>query len=300
LTDVLDENQELIHYLQEAVGYTLTGHTSEECLFYLCGPTRGGKGIFTETLILTLGREPLATEADFGTFSRSRDSDSQNFDMAGLKECRLVVASEGEDGQPLNAPRIKHMTGGNYIRCAHKFKDFFTYRPKFKIWLSSNYRIRLDVNDDAAWGRVRVIHFPNSYLGQENKRLKQRMSQPEVLRGVLAWAVEGAKTWYSRGSHGLDVPRCVGETTHKARHELDHVARWLEARTKDVRNGFVPNECLYASYADWCDNTGLTPMSNGDLTKDLKAKGYPAGKQKWHHGANCRGCLGIALKEHGA
>jgi putative DNA primase/helicase len=297
LGDVLDEDQELINYLQEAVGYTLTGHTREECLFYLCGPSRSGKGIFTETLIHMFGREPLATEADFGTFSRSRDGDSQNFDMAGLKECRLVVASEGEEGQHLNAARIKHMTGGNYIRCAHKFKDFFNYRPKFKVWLSSNHRLKMSVNDDAAWGRVRVIEFPNSYLGKENKLLKQQMHQPEVLRGVLAWAVQGSMKWYARGSCGLDVPRSVQSTTDEARHGLDHVRRWLKASTEEDREGFVPNGDLYVNYADWCDHNGVPPMSKRELTKDLKEKGYEAGKQKWHNGANGRGCHGITLKQ---
>ena len=41
----------MLNYLQMAVGYSITGHTVEEKLFYLYGPTRSGKGTFMETLL---------------------------------------------------------------------------------------------------------------------------------------------------------------------------------------------------------------------------------------------------------
>jgi hypothetical protein len=41
-------------YLQEALGYSITGHTSEECLFYIYGPPRSGKGTMWETFLALL------------------------------------------------------------------------------------------------------------------------------------------------------------------------------------------------------------------------------------------------------
>jgi phage/plasmid-associated DNA primase len=71
----------------------MTGRTSEECLFYLYGPTRAGKGTFTETIMALLG-QPVGKEVNFTTFTSKRDGDTQNFDLAPLKPARYVTASE--------------------------------------------------------------------------------------------------------------------------------------------------------------------------------------------------------------
>jgi len=115
LLDVTDNKQEIVDYLQTAIGYSLTGHTWEEILFYIHGPTRSGKGTFTETLLAMMGKEPLATEVDFVTFTAQRDHDTQNFDLAPLKPCRLIVASESSKYQLFNTAKIKQLTAA--MRC---------------------------------------------------------------------------------------------------------------------------------------------------------------------------------------
>jgi putative DNA primase/helicase len=173
LNQVVGGGQEVIDYLKKAIGYSLTGHTSEECLFYCYGPTRSGKGTFTEALIELLGN-PLSSEVDFNTFTAARDVDSSNFDLAQLRPAHVVFASESTRYRTLNAAKVKALTGGNRVWCCFKHKDFFSYRPRYSIWLTSNWPVNGDVDDDALWGRLRVIEFPNSFLGKEDKSLKQK------------------------------------------------------------------------------------------------------------------------------
>lgn len=288
---------QLVDFLQSAVGYTLTGHTSEECLFYLYGPTRSGKGSFTETLLYMLGKEPLATEVDFGAFTMDRSHDSQNFDLAGLKPCRFVAASESSKYSSLNTARVKAITGGNEVRCAFKRKDHFSYRPQFKVWLSSNYPVNADVDDDAIWYRLKVIQFPNSYAGREDKTLKAQLKQKESLQAVLAWAVKGAIRWYNQEGTGLRVPQAVQDTTNAQRLELDYVGQWLEECIEQVQTGthFVPNSALYLSYSEWCKENGVTPKHKRSLTMELKRKGLDAGQQRKIGGIKQRGCFGIRI-----
>jgi putative DNA primase/helicase len=295
LSDVVNGDREMIDYLQEAVGYSITGHTWEECLFYIHGPTRAGKGVFIETLLAMLGKEPLATEVDFVTFTRQRDHDAQNFDLAPLKPCRFVAASESSEYESLNAAKLKQLTGGNDVRCAFKYKDHFSYRPQFKIWLSSNYPPKVNSNDDAAWNRLRVIRFPNSYAGREDKGLKIRLRQPDVLRAVLAWAVQGARKWYQRSTEGLVVPEQVEEATQGARDEVDFVQQWLQDCTEPDEGGFVPNKELYESYQTWCEENAVPSEGKRALTRVLKQKGYEAGDPKYHNGKTRRGCQNIRL-----
>ncbi|HEX9106971.1 MAG TPA: phage/plasmid primase, P4 family, partial [Longimicrobiales bacterium] len=278
---------ELLAYLQQAAGYSLTGHTSEECLFYLFGPTRAGKGTFQETLTALLSK-PLAYQVDFAAFTARRDADANNFDLAPLKPARLVFAGESNRHQTLNPGKIKQLTGGDDVFCAHKFRAHFSYRPQYKIWLVSNHPVNADVDDDALWARVRVIEFPHSRAGREDTSLKERLREPANLAGVLAWAVEGAVAWYAAGRH-LQTPPVVAAATEQQRAALDFVAMWLEECTTTHHQAdgapdpahYATNERLYASYETWCRENGVEPKKQRGLSEALRAKGYRVGVARW-------------------
>lgn len=284
---------EVRDYLQLALGYTLTGHTKEECLFYLRGETRSGKSALAEVLVSLLGR-PLATATEFSTFTAERSVDSQNFAIAPLKAARLVVASESGEGEYLNVGKVKQMTGGDFITAAHKHKDSFTFRPQWKIWLLSNYPPRGSVDDDALWvARLRVIEFPNSFLGHEDKDLKQRLRQPENQTGILAWLVEGARRWYAEG---LKVPDSVTATTKRYRTELDWIAQWQEECC--TQNAvWTANHVLYQSYENWCTDNGVKPKGARSWGKALSSKGFEVGVVKKVDGKTWRGVNGLSLVE---
>ena len=271
--------KEMVQYLQMAIGYSLTGHTSEEVLFYIFGPPRSGKGTFTETILAMLGR-PLGQEVDFNTFTQARDGDAQNFDLAPLKPTRIVFASESNKYQALNTARIKAITGGNYIRAAFKHKNFFTYRPQFVVWLSSNHVINADVDDDAMWSRVRVIEFPNSHVGQEDKSLKHRMRSPENLKSVLTWAVHGAVRWYASGNEGLPMPAAVAESTAEARRSQDFVQMFIDECCIVQEEAFVASSALYHAYAEWCKDNGITPKQQRAFSLSLKGKGFDYSRRR--------------------
>lgn len=286
---------EMVTYLQKCCGYSLTGHTSEEVLWYIYGPPRSGKGTFTETIYQILG-VPLSTEVDFNTFTRDRDNDANNFDLAPLKPARLVFASESERHQRINGAKVKALTGGNMVRCSFKGKDHFTYKPQYKIWLSSNHKPNGDPDDDALWGRLRLVVFPNSHLGKEDKGLKARMRDPETLEGVLAWAVKGAKAWYEDRNTGLDTPAEVHEQTTGARAEVDTVGQWIEEcveRSPEYSDLYITNADIYQRYLSWCEENGVTPKKKAGLTRSLNAKGIDGPSPKKISGKTQRVWLGI-------
>lgn len=281
-------------WLQIAVGYTLTGHTREEILFYLFGPPRAGKGLFTETIAAMLG-EPLAKEVNFSTFTAQRTGDSQNFDLAPLKPCRLVAASESNSYERFNEAKVKALTGGNEVYCAFKHRTHFSYRPTFKIWLSSNQPVNADPDDEAVWGRLRVIGFSKSYLGNEDKTLKERFKSAATLEGVLAWAVAGAVRWYKLGAAGLPEIESSRRLKDAHRGELDNVKIWLEECCLIGGNGFTPHQALYLSYEKWCHENGVEPKKQKGFTQSLERKGYQSGRSRTADGKQSRGFFGIAI-----
>jgi putative DNA primase/helicase len=275
LLEAVGGRQEVVDYLQQAVGYTLTGHTREEILFYLYGPARAGKGIFTETLLTTLGGSPLAVEADIQMFMSKR-GDPQGFMLAGLRTTRMLAASETRGRDWLDEAKLKNLTGGNLIRCAFKGKNLFQYRPQFKIWLSSNVLPKLDPDDTAAWLRLRVIEFPHSHIDDIDKKLKQHMKRTQVLEGVLAWAVEGAKQWYKAPKEGLKAPEVIRKGTEDARSALDQVEAWLRDRIIDT--GAASDKLSYGEafidYSLYCDERGEKPRPRKHWKAALTKKGF--------------------------
>jgi len=286
---------EMLEWLQMAVGYSITGDTREEVLFYLLGPKRAGKGTFTETINAMLG-STLAKEVSFGIFTVNQRPDDQNFALAPLHQARMVFASESNRYERFNEAKIKRLTGGNDIYCAFKRRDFFTYRPQFKIWLSSNHPVNADPDDDAVWSRIQVIPFPHSFAGQEDRTLKSRLKSPESLRGVLAWAVAGAVRWYQAGH----LPRnaVVEVTTQSQRERLDNVQAWLDERVALNSDSRVEFATVWADYSDWCKLNGVRPRHKQGLSEVLRKKGFIVRKMRYEPGSDRKKVfvLGISIE----
>lgn len=266
-------------WVQMAVGYSLTGHTYEQCLFFLQGPTRGGKGIFQQTLLKLLGN-PLSSAVDFDTFTAKRSGDNQNFDLAPLKACRLITASESNRSNLLNAKQVKAITGNDPIYCAFKRKDFFNYTPQFKIWLASNFKVMADANDDALWGRLRIITFPNSYLGREDFGLANRLHSN--MAGILKWAVDGAKEWYRvhDANTGLGHPQIIDQTTQIHRDENDTVKQFIADCCIMGNEQYTVGTQFTKAYKQWCEENDFIPLGGRRLGDAMRKKGFTYG-QKW-------------------
>lgn len=279
---------ELAEWLQIAVGYSLTGYTNEECMFYIYGPPRAGKGTFTEALMELLP-SPFAKEVDFGTFTAKRDGDSQNFDLASLAPCRVIFASESKSYERLNEAKVKSITGGNLVRCAHKHREHFEYKPLYKIWLSANPAVNADPDDDAVWTRIHIAHFPESKVGREDTTLKFKMKTSPVQMGIMAWAVEGALRWFEIGIKPLQAQI---EIKAQQRNDLDNTAEWLAQNC--TKGGFTANDDLYSDYSAWCKANGVTAKLQKGLTQSLLRRGYSSDVKKIA-GRTKRGISGLAL-----
>ena len=79
-------------------------------------------------------RFPLLRTASYEVFRRL----SIPNDLAMLSSARMVGAVETEDSKRLDEPKIKQITGGDTITARFLHKEFFEFKPQFKIWLATN------------------------------------------------------------------------------------------------------------------------------------------------------------------
>jgi putative DNA primase/helicase len=285
LQRIFDEDSELITFIQRAVGYSLTGSVSEQCLFILIGTGANGKSTFLRVLQHLLG-DYAGTIPMQGLMEQRYGS--QTNDLAHLFGKRLVVASEGERGQRLAESQIKMMTGGDRIACRPLYKNLFEYVPEFKLWLATNDLPTISGMEDAIWRRIRVIEFPITiHPDQQDKTLADRLIKE--LPGILQWALKGLSEWRKTG---LAPPDCVLQATRSYREDNDTVGQWIESACVCEPKLRTSMRDLFDSYKSWCDDSSLESLHNASFGKELTRLGF-----KIHKSNKCNYRNGIGLKQ---
>ena len=271
LARILKDNARLIAFLQRAVGYALTGHTHEQVLLLLYGVGANGKSTFLETVRAMMG--DYATQADFTTFLK-RDSEGARNDLARLVGTRFVSAVEAEAGKPLAEPLVKQLTGGDTITARFLFKEFFDYRPAFKIWLAANHKPTVTGADHGIWRRLRLVPFTVTIPEAErDKSLGAKLAGE--LPGILAWAVRGCLQWRAEG---LGLPDEVRAATDSYREEMDVLGPFLDEAAVVHAQARVTAKELYAAYTAWCEENGEKPRAQKTIAGRLRERGFESFK----------------------
>src|SRR5207253_825035 len=146
-----------------SVGDSLAGDTREQCLFILYGGGANGKSTFLETLLRLVGTHAAITS--FSTFLVHQNPGTPRNDVAKLHGARLVKATESQKQAMLDEATVKEVTGGDTLSARFLFKEFFEFRPQFKLWLATNHRPSIHGTDDAIWRRIRLIPFERQFTG---------------------------------------------------------------------------------------------------------------------------------------
>jgi putative DNA primase/helicase len=261
--------QDLITFVQRAVGYSLAGCTDERVAFILYGRGANGKSTFLETIALLLGDYAMRTTTDT---LLARRGDSIPNDVARLRSARFVYASEAEQGRRLAEAKIKDLTGGDTITARFMRGEWFEYKPKFKLWLGTNHKPVIRGTDTAIWDRIRLIPFDVRIPEPERIRQSELMARFEAeLPGILAWSVRGCLDWQK---HGLGMPEPVAQATEAYRADMDILAQFLSdyCVVNPLAKTTVGN--LYKAYTMWCDETGERPLSQRDFGARLCERGF--------------------------
>ena len=278
----------LIGYIHRAVGYSLTGSTREQVVFVLLGFGSNGKSTFLDVLHALMG--DYSKIADFKTFLE-KDGDGPRNDLAALDGARLVTASEPDDRKRLDEGFLKSITGGEVVTARFLHKEFFEFRPQFKLWLAANHKLNVKGTDEGIWRRLRLVDLPQAFRDPDDPRPGPRKDAtlPERLRrelpGILRWAVEGAVLW---ARDGLQTPPSVRDASAAWRTEMDTVGSFLADCTQDNRVARTPAQRLYDAYVGWCQAQGHAALSQTKLGLRLVERGYtksrPGGGQTVYQG----------------
>jgi putative DNA primase/helicase len=281
LTEVF-ENDELIDWLWRALGYSISGDTTEQVIFLGHGIGANGKGVFSGAIHGALG--DYAYSAPFSTFELYQRAGIPN-DLAALEFRRFITSSETNDNTRLNEARVKAISGCDPITARYLHQEYFTFWPHLKLWLFVNHRPKVVDDSFGFWRRVRLIPFNRQFTGEADDRqlaAKLRAEAP----GILAWLVRGCLEWQRRGLE--PVPECVRAATQEYRVESDILAGFISDKCIENPKAVIKASELYAAYKEWAEGEGmrdrevLTSTAFGRRMRERYQKERKGGTVNYH------------------
>ena len=252
-------------FIQKAAGYSLSGATTEQVLFFVHGKSgNNGKSTLVNLIRDMLGDYGCHTPTE--TLLTKQYDNNIPADLARLDGARMVTAIEANFNRHLDEAKIKAMTGGEPITARFMRQNFFSFTPEFKLWLVANDRPRVRGTDAAFWRRMRVIPLNIKIPSSERDR-----DLPNKLRaewpGILAWAVRGGRKW-QRG--GLAQPPACASATKSWQKEMDHLKKFVTEELIIAPGLKISASQLFDRYKKWCSAHGEHALTVQKFTAKLQ------------------------------
>src|SRR5262249_53419244 len=222
LLETTQRDYELICYLQQCAGISLTGHVKDHLFFIIVGPGGTGKSTYCETIKHIWGDYAIGIDPNSLAASTRSEGGRARPDIARLPGVRLALANETRKGLQLDAGLVKALTGDDTVQARHLYQAEFDFKPTHKLWLRTNEEPIFDGADPGMVRRVRKIPFINQVKQQD-------LGLPEKLRGeaagILNWAIRGLLSYQKDGP--IEAAIVQTETAEYIK-SLDIMAQFIE------------------------------------------------------------------------
>lgn len=306
-------NLELILWFQKVLGYAITGATGEQVFFIMLGEGQNGKSVLAKVIQGILGN--YAHSANINTFldTGTQSGSAPTPDIVAMDGKRFVFTAEPKKYAKLDTNKIRLFTGEDTLvgRDLHE-KGQREFESHFKLFISANHMLKLDMDDYSIARRVVVIPFKFQVKDDEvDKDLAKELLEKEGPE-ILDWLMEGAKRWKEEGlkthwnpetsSLASGYPDEVSNAIIEYKTATENIWRWVEddctvdkmdnPDRKDDEGHWESSKALYADYRQWCINNGEKPEASRVWGRQMAKNGF---KQK--RKTNGRGWIGIRVSE---
>lgn len=261
-------------YLKRLLGYAATGHTNEDVVAVMTGDGGNGKSVLLEALGLALGDYAGAASPQLVMKGAHDHHPNIKADLIGK---RLVWVSETEEGGAFRMEQLKALTGGDQISARYMYGEFFTFTPTHTLVIATNHPPAVNSTERAAWRRLRLIPFPNTYKAAHEAGPGDKIRDPDLRRRIggerqrealLAWVVAGAIEW---NRDGLGHSATVDAATVQWRENEDVILRFIHDCIELDPDEETAGGRLYDTFTAWCRDEGRLAKSNKNFSQDFLA-----------------------------
>ncbi|KGB27520.1 DNA primase, partial [Candidatus Liberibacter solanacearum] len=223
------ESEEVMSFFTRCVGMALLGGNEAHKIINLLGIGRSGKSTLIKLLQYAFGMQYIAHlqfkdimsayEGDAGTPSPS---------IISAFGSRIVIISETNENDELNAARVKQMTGGDGITARLNYGN--TYKEEtasFTPFIVSNKPLFVRNPDDAWWRRYIVIPFDKP-IANRDASFAQKLETEYALE-AKKWFLEGIKAYIQNGRNlDVDVPEICTNAKEEEKRGTDTYQAWID------------------------------------------------------------------------
>lgn len=271
MLEVFAGDQATVDAVQRLLGYSLTGSNTEEIIIFCIGFGANGKSIFGNIVNRIIGGYGKVAPHSL-LAARRRDDHSARGDIAMLEGARLVSVNELPGGMQLDEQAVKSLAGREPISARPLYGEFFTFDPRFSVWVRTNHRPIIKGDDDGIWRRIVVLPFRQKFEGgRRDPALEAKLWVERD--GILRWMVEGAGKYLASGSLALS-PTILSEQ-RQYRRDSDLLGEFLTDCTVTDPLGRVFDKELFGKWCSWCDENGHRAGSKTTFTQRLRERGFP-------------------------
>jgi putative DNA primase/helicase len=262
LAEVTSGNSDLIRFLKQWYGYSLTGDTTEQCLIFIYGPGGNGKGVLASTIQAIVG--DYGHEAATDVFLASY-YDKHTTSLAALHGKRLVFASETEEGRTWAIGIIKRLTGGDSITARFMREDDFTFNPVLKLTVTGNHQpnlLSVSIAERRRFNLVSFVFVPEKVDPYLVETLKKEGP------GILRWMIDGCLDWLE---NRLVRPESVKRDTDEYLDRQDNFNNWREECTELYPGTTIgePSGKLFDSWRAYAEARNLRVGRESELIEKL-------------------------------
>ena len=253
-------NQEVQDFVQEYIGYTLTGTTKLQVGTLWVGAGSNGKSLLLN-VVRALHEKSVAVRLD----------KLAGFDLAGLVGASLAFCDETPKSK-INQQALKSLISGGAVQVEPKYGKPFNYRSTAKFIICSNHLPSATDHSDGWWRRLHIVEWNEQIKGSKViYDLDQKIIETE-LDTVLDWALLGLQRLLARGTFA--VPQVMEQAKQDAIQTSNTVSSWAQdagVALSTIPSQMVTKADLYDRYRSHCQQHSLMPVGNAEFFKRIKA-----------------------------
>jgi len=253
---------EEIRLVQEILGYLLIPVNKAQKSFVFVGAGNAGKStLLSVAQEILLGRENVSNVAWQNLNDRFKTAEL----FGKLANIFADLPSKNIDDNGM----FKSITGEDYITVEKKNKAPFSFKPYAKLVFSCN-DIPKNYGDrsTAFYRRLIIIRFDKAIpMDKRDTSLMEKLIFET--NGIFMWALEGLKRLIQNDYVFSETDRTKYEV-EKYRIDSNSVLSFVENYCEIDNKLFVEIKELYARYKEYCNESGLNPVSQIRFGKEIR------------------------------
>ncbi|XCD58022.1 phage/plasmid primase, P4 family (plasmid) [Candidatus Liberibacter asiaticus] len=273
------ESEEVMNFFTRCVGMALLGGNKAQRFIHIRGVGGSGKSTLMNLIKYAFGNQyVINAEASDIMQNRPPEAGKANPSLIRLMGARVVIISETNENDEINAAKIKQMTGGDCMTARLNYGNTYSESPaSFTPFIVSNKHLFVRNPDDAWWRRYIVIPFDKP-IANRDASFAQKLETKYTLE-AKKWFLKGVKAYISKGLD-VDIPEVCLKAKEEERQGTDTYQAWIDDCCDIGENLWEESHSLAKSYSEYREqelNYDRKRISTRTVTLNLKQKGFKGG-----------------------